>query len=148
MVPGLNGEVARICPMKADHRKPQMPHWDVAKGQCRWCGDFIWKNADTLDFRKHWHPHCVDAYKEAAWPQYARMKVYERDQGRCTHCSKTTKRAWELDHIVPLIEGGGFELSNMQTLCRRCHRTKTAAEAKNRAEKRRIAEPKPSDTIS
>jgi hypothetical protein len=39
------------------------------------------------------------------------------------------RHAWEFDHIVPLADGGTHELSNMQTLCRPCHRAKTAREA-------------------
>lgn len=40
---------------------------------------------------------------------------------------------WEADHIVPLIDGGSFDLDNVQTLCVSCHREKTAAEATARA---------------
>lgn len=124
-------------PEKFDsHRMPDMPFWHVPKGRCRWCGDFIWQPDDTLNLRRRWHPHCVDAYKEAAWPQYARKKVYQRDKGRCAHCGKSCRRAWELDHIVPLIDGGGCDLSNMQTLCRPCHRKKTGKEATQRAQLR------------
>ena len=35
---------------------------------------------------------------------------------------------WELDHVVPLIDGGGHEPSNLQTLCVPCHREKSARE--------------------
>lgn len=48
--------------------------------------------------------------------------------------------AWDLDHRIPLIEGGSFGLENMQTLCRPCHKAKTAIEAKQRAEKRKSQE--------
>jgi len=30
-----------------------------------------------------------------------------------------------VDHIVPLVAGGTNEMSNLQTLCRRCHARKT-----------------------
>ncbi len=46
------------------------------------------------------------------------------------------KSLWELDHIVPLIDGGGHDVSNLQTLCAPCHRRKTAAEAGRRAARR------------
>lgn len=32
----------------------------------------------------------------------------------------------EIDHIVPIAEGGGDELSNLRTLCRKCHTRETA----------------------
>ena len=35
---------------------------------------------------------------------------------------------WDADHIVPVVEGGGeCDLSNIRTLCLKCHRTATAA---------------------
>jgi hypothetical protein len=40
---------------------------------------------------------------------------------------------WELDHIVPLVDGGSHEPSNLQTLCTPCHKKKTAQEARERA---------------
>ena len=42
---------------------------------------------------------------------------------------KPRKSLWELDHIVPLIDGGDHELSNLQTLCTPCHKRKTRREA-------------------
>ncbi|MAI81052.1 MAG: hypothetical protein CL917_19080 [Deltaproteobacteria bacterium] len=43
---------------------------------------------------------------------------------------------WELDHILPLVDGGGHELENLQTLCTPCHKKKTAEEARRRAQRR------------
>lgn len=48
--------------------------------------------------------------------------------------------AWEADHIVPVIEGGGeCDLTNLRTLCLPCHRKETAALAKRRAQRRQQA---------
>lgn len=45
---------------------------------------------------------------------------------------------WEMDHVVPVVEGGGgCGLSNLRTLCQSCHRRETAALAKRRTEARR-----------
>lgn len=44
--------------------------------------------------------------------------------------------SWEADHRVPLEDGGAHELDNLQPLCLRCHRAKSAAEARARAERR------------
>ena len=36
------------------------------------------------------------------------------------------KSLWEADHIVPVAEGGGeCDLTNLRTLCLRCHRENT-----------------------
>jgi 5-methylcytosine-specific restriction endonuclease McrA len=40
---------------------------------------------------------------------------------------------WELDHKIPLIDGGTHDLSNLQTLCVPCHREKSAREHSERA---------------
>lgn len=43
------------------------------------------------------------------------------------------KAATQLDHKVPLWQGGKDDESNLQPLCDRCHKAKTAAEATQRA---------------
>jgi 5-methylcytosine-specific restriction protein A len=47
---------------------------------------------------------------------------------------------WESDHVVPLVDGGSFEMANLQTLCLACHHAKTAAENA----RRHPATPRPS----
>ena len=59
----------------------------------------------------------------------ARSYVMLRDRYRCQICG-TRRRARELevDHIVEIARGGAaLEYSNLQTVCRSCHRTKTRA---------------------
>ena len=34
-------------------------------------------------------------------------------------------KLWDVDHIVPCVEGGDNSLSNLQTLCIRCHAERT-----------------------
>lgn len=47
---------------------------------------------------------------------------------------------WDMDHIVPVVEGGGScTLENLRTLCWKCHQGETAKLAKRRAERRRAA---------
>ena len=52
---------------------------------------------------------------------------------------------WELDHVVPLVEGGGHEEANLQTLCVPCHKAKSAAEASRRAD--RAAQARPAGSV-
>ena len=44
---------------------------------------------------------------------------------------------WDVDHRVPIHAGGALDLSNVVTLCCRCHGVKSAAEATARAARRR-----------
>ncbi|MCH7868894.1 MAG: HNH endonuclease [Myxococcales bacterium] len=89
----------------------------------------------------------------------------KRDRGRCVTCHVDTYKVrrelrkigrgrtrairdrgykprqsfWELDHIVPLIDGGSHDDENLQTLCIPCHTAKTAEEARARAARSRSA---------
>lgn len=53
----------------------------------------------------------------------------------CAECEREFRvtAASEVDHIVPLADGGADDESNYQSLCEACHKAKTAAENKARA---------------
>ena len=56
-----------------------------------------------------------------------RLKVLDRDGWTCAKCGKAGRL--EVDHIKPLEDGGSlYELSNLQSLCRSCHISKTRVE--------------------
>lgn len=80
--------------------------------------------------------------------QEARLRIWLRDGPRCACCGELvditagTARPFELDHIVPLWQGGEDTDANRQCLCvtydaegnkRGCHVEKTAREATERA---------------
>jgi 5-methylcytosine-specific restriction protein A len=48
------------------------------------------------------------------------------------------KTAWDADHIVPVVEGGGeCDLDNFRTLCLKCHKEQTKLLAARRAKGKR-----------
>ncbi len=49
----------------------------------------------------------------------------------CNQCGRVSLDN-QLDHIVPLFEGGADDESNYQTLCVECHKVKTASEMQRR----------------
>lgn len=50
------------------------------------------------------------------------------------------REPWEVDHIVPVSMGGDFfDWSNLQILCRPCHKIKTRSDTASRARARREA---------
>ena len=49
----------------------------------------------------------------------------------CAVCGETDLKL-ELDHIVPITEGGEDELYNVQLLCAECHRQKTNFQRRQR----------------
>jgi 5-methylcytosine-specific restriction protein A len=129
-----------------------VPRGANGRGLCRWCALEVPKRRFTFcsDF-------CVHEWKLRTQPAYLREKVFERDRGICDSClvdtvaaarklrfsrgvsrssllahwglrTRSRKSLWDADHIVPVIEGGGeCDLSNIRTLCLRCHRSATAA---------------------
>jgi hypothetical protein len=89
------------------------------------------------------------------WKQYqdddrSRGKWKRAEQALAEHVSEfkvkhgipahRKRRLWDIDHIVPVVQGGGSAgLDNLQTLCIKCHSKKTAELAAKRAAARRAA---------
>ena len=46
----------------------------------------------------------------------------------CGNCKKMLDFTYEIDHIIPLFNGGTNEYTNLIALCRECHGQKTAIE--------------------
>ena len=124
-----------------DFRKPPKPdsYYTEVKGQCRWCGLMCLKEDGTINERKSWHKDCATEYMLIYHSKEQRAHVRKRDKGQCNHCGVKAGR-WDVDHIKPLWEQKGvkaedldmsyYKLSNLQTLCKKCHRIKTNSEVK------------------
>lgn len=56
-----------------------------------------------------------------------RQHVLDRDRGLCVICQAngSTMIATDVDHITPKAAGGSDDMSNLQSLCRKCHDRKT-----------------------
>ena len=116
------------------------------KQPCRWCGGAV--TGRRVNFCS---ASCVHEWKLRTSPGYLREQVFARDRGVCAVCGTDTealrkdkrkldwrarreferewggrRNLWDADHIVPVVEGGECDLSNMRTLCLRCHRAATA----------------------
>ena len=62
----------------------------------------------------------------AEWRR-ARAAALRRDRHRCVQCGRVAE---EVDHIRPRAMGGEvYALSNLQSMCKSCHKRKTAQEA-------------------
>lgn len=75
---------------------------------------------------RHWLPDAIKPrlrYR-ARIPRSVRVAVLTRDGGCCLRCG--TAEDLTLDHIVPWSLGGSDDISNLQTLCRRCNASKGA----------------------
>ena len=57
-----------------------------------------------------------------------RQKLLDNADGCCELCKKKLKKVFDIDHIIPLAEGGTNDESNLQVLCKQCHFEKTQLE--------------------
>lgn len=126
-------------------------HGPTGRPLCRWC------RMETAPPRRTFcSDYCVHEWRLRSDPGYLRECLLARDRGVCAQCGIDTldeyrrirrlrggKRVlaledwgvnrnrsslWDADHILPVAEGGGeCDLTNLRTLCLRCHRRETAA---------------------
>jgi Holliday junction resolvasome RuvABC ATP-dependent DNA helicase subunit len=57
-------------------------------------------------------------------PDDVKMFVWQRDGGHCAKCG--SQENLEYDHIIPVSKGGSNTARNIQLLCERCNRSKSA----------------------
>ena len=105
------------------------------------------------ELRSHRTPYCSRRCQWKFHGHYfwdsARSYVLLRDRYVCQVCG-TRRRARELDvdHIVEIARGGAaLEYSNLQTVCRPCHRAKTRAFRQSRRTPPLAAEPAPATAV-
>lgn len=55
-----------------------------------------------------------------------RSRIFARDGHHCLRCGSPEELT--VDHIKPVVKGGGDEDENLQTLCRKCNSAKGASE--------------------
>ena len=67
-------------------------------------------------------------------PWMRRRTAWLKAHPFCCHCEERGHIviATEVDHVVPLVQGGADDESNLQGLCSPCHKAKTALEAGKR----------------
>lgn len=61
-------------------------------------------------------------YKKRGIPQKLRWDVFKRDGFKCLKCG--THIDLHCDHIYPESLGGKLHISNLQTLCAKCNKSK------------------------
>jgi len=59
-----------------------------------------------------------------------RQRILARDGDACVDCGRVYDL--EIDHVIPLSEGGSNLDLNLQTLCKSCHKLKSNKEAQKR----------------
>ena len=57
-------------------------------------------------------------------PDDVKIFVWNRDSGKCIKCG--SKEKLEFDHVIPVVKGGANTARNIQILCEKCNREKSA----------------------
>ena len=92
---------------------------------CRNCSNIV------PDGRRHYcSKECMEEFNRNNTWFFVRKDVLRRDHYRCSICKKRfRKKDLDVDHIIPMRTGiDPFDKENLRTLCKECHRLKTALE--------------------
>lgn len=73
-------------------------------------------------------------------PDRVRLRIFQRYGGKCYLSGRVIRPGddWQLEHIVPLIDGGKHAEGNLAPALVEPHKVKSREEAKRRAKERRI----------
>jgi tetratricopeptide (TPR) repeat protein len=58
-------------------------------------------------------------------PSSVKKAVWKRDGGKCVNCG--SEEELEYDHTIPVAKGGSSTIQNIQILCKKCNRKKSAS---------------------
>lgn len=86
-------------------------------------------------------PEWVGKTPDTQIPQRVRLRVLLAADGKCSDCGRKLGVAGEpveFDHIIALANGGENRETNLQALCRPCHRAKTNQDVAQKAKDRRV----------
>lgn len=72
-------------------------------------------------------------------PTRERVAIFQRWDGLCCICwgKISVGEGWDLDHTIPLAQGGEDEASNLRPVHRKCHAIKTKKDAADTAKAKR-----------
>lgn len=65
------------------------------------------------------------------WTALQKRSIASEQDYKCAICDELLPLWWQVDHIIPLSQGGPDTLENLQVLCSNCHASKTAREVLN-----------------
>lgn len=60
--------------------------------------------------------------------QGIRLLIASKQKWKCKICFEILEARFEIDHIIPLSQGGQESKENLQALCSNCHSKKTMME--------------------
>lgn len=82
-------------------------------------------------------PEWIGKTASAPAPPRVKLRIIERQDGKCAACSRKLGLAGErveFDHITALVLGGENREGNLRAVCQPCHRAKTAQDVAQKAQ--------------
>lgn len=85
-------------------------------------------------------PLWVGASDDAKVPDRVKLRIFEREGGRCWITGRKIHPGdtWDLDHKIALCNGGRHSEDNLAPAIREAHRAKTAEDVAQRAKDDRV----------
>ena len=74
--------------------------------------------------------------KRKRFSAQARFRIVHDQDFKCALCQYKIPVDFNIDHVVPLWDGGTNDRSNLQGVCVTCHGAKTVVEARTRCERK------------
>lgn len=100
-------------------------------------------------------PEWIAKNDNQAIPPRVRLRIFDREGGKCHICKLEIKTAesWDADHILALANGGKHAEANLAPAHKHCHIAKSSADVKTKAKiaavrKRHIGITQPAGTIA
>jgi len=79
---------------------------------------------DFIPFEQNTDDDTTDPKTDRYISKSVKISVWRRDSGKCVECGSQEKL--EYDHIIPVTKGGSNTDRNVQLLCEKCNRQKSA----------------------
>lgn len=93
----------------------------TSNGSCYQCNSEDWERFS----------HIRRAREIGADGQFTKAEIkalFTKQRGKCAYCTKSLRKGYHIDHIVPLAGGGSNWIANIQLLCGPCNVRKGATD--------------------
>ena len=63
--------------------------------------------------------------ERVAWPKGLKQQLMRQQDNTCVYCGyRRAASSLDIDHIIPVVRGGGNQIDNLQVICRPCNQRK------------------------
>ncbi len=63
--------------------------------------------------------------KRVTWPKGLKQELMKHQDNTCVYCGRRRiARNFQIDHMIPVVQGGSNDISNLQVICGFCNRSK------------------------